>query len=146
MTDRTKGIVLICAALLWWRVKHNLNNISANIEGISYKGISGSNAVFQISMIVRNPTLVDIDIQEIAGSLYLFGTYLANVSTGVEQTVKRNSYTRVNADLVVDMTKIGDVLKGSVQSGKDTIQGTFDGYLVIEGIKIPVNEDFETQA
>lgn len=146
MTDRTKGILLICAALLWWRVKHNLNNISANIEGISYKGISSSNAVFQISMIVHNPTLVNIDIQEITGNLYLFRTYLANVSTGVEQTVKRNSYTRINADLVVDMTKIGDVLKGRVQSGKDTIQGTFDGYLVIEGIKIPVNEDFETQA
>ena len=145
MTDTTKGILLIGAAALWWRIKHNLNNISAQVEKVLFKRIDGVNAVFQINIIIKNPLLINIDVQEVAGSVYLYDVYLADIKTDIEQTIKANSLTRLSIDLLMDMSKIGDVLQSRMASGDtDTIQGYFDGRLVVENIQIPVQERFVT--
>ena len=143
MTDTTKGILLIGAAALWWRIRHNLNNISAQVENVLFKGINGVNAIFQINIIIKNPLLINIDVQEVAGSVYLYDVYLADIKTDIEQTVKANSLTRLSIDLLVDIYKIGDVLQSRIASGdSDTIQGYFDGQLVVENIQIPIQERF----
>lgn len=146
MTDRIKGILLLGAAALWWRIKHNLNNIAVNVENVSFKKIEGQNAIFEIDILVKNPLLIDIDVQEITGSLYIYDVYLATIQTAIKQIIKANSYSHLSVGMSVDISQVSGVLKESFLKGSsDVVQGVFDGRLIIENITIPIKEGFSTQ-
>lgn len=139
-----KGVILLGgAALLWYGVLRGVNAIEVKFEKLRIVKFALSAITFQLSLIIYNPLLVSVLVNEIVGDVYIMGIKVATINQPLNQRIYANKASRFNLLFDVYPNELTQALWANIQTGDiHTMLFRFDGYAVVKNIKIPIDREF----
>lgn len=137
------GKVLLAGAAVWFFVLRGANAVKVVFESIAIKNIGVGEITLGISLLVRNPLLVDITIKDIVGDVYIMDVPCAKVDYPVNSKLYGVATNRFNINFKVNQAELSEALWENIQTGDvRTLLCRFVGYVEIGKIRIPLDRTF----
>lgn len=144
MTRKTTGILLIAGAALWYGVLRGVNAIKIQVEKLGLVRVSTNTIDFNLSILIKNPLWIGVAIDEIMGDVYVMSEHVATINQPVRQIIGARRLNRIYITFSAYIEQLGSALLQNIQTGDiRTLTARFDGYIVVKGIKIPIDKQFD---
>lgn len=143
MIRKTTGYLLLAGAALWYLILRGVNAVKVTFDSVSIGTPSADGINMSLSVLIHNPLLVSLTIQNITGDVYVQDILAAKVDTPVNQRLSAMETNRVYANFALDTVSLGKALGRNIQTGDiNSLTLYFDGYVTVNGIDIPVSRTF----
>ena len=140
---RTTGILLLTVAGLWYGILRGVNAVKVTLEKIRWGDIKADGIEFSLAVLIHNPLLVSVTIDNIVGDIYIMDIPCAKVNTPIQQTLAGRATSRVWIDFLLESRLLGEALWQNIQSGDvNNLVMRFAGYVTVKGVQIPIDRVF----
>ena len=129
--------------ILWYGLLRGVRAVKVYFDKLRIVGINPGAIEYKITLLVHNPLLVDVLVNDISGNVYIMGVHVATINYPVNQRIRSFATSMFDIQFEAYADKLGEALWANIQTGDPhTLLVTFDGYVTIKGIQIPVKKDF----
>lgn len=150
--SRRAAIWIGAGALLWFGILRGVRAAKITFDKLRVVGVTPASILYRVTCLVHNPLLVDILVNDVQGKVYIMNTHVATVNYPINQLIRSFATTAFDIEFEAFSNELGAALWENIQTGDPrTLTVTFEGYIVIKGVKIPLNkqwtyDDIFTQA
>ena len=131
------------AAFLWFGLLRGVKAAKVTFDKLRVIDVTANSAVYELALLVHNPTLLDMTIDRIDGTVYMMDIPVAVVDWNVAQHIRSFASSALVVQFEAFHDKIGDAAWVQIQSGDvRSLEVTFDGFITIKGVRIPVKKTF----
>ena len=137
------GWGLLGIAALWYGVLRGVDAVKVTFERLRVLSVNVGSITFNLSVLVHNPLLIDVLVNDIVGEVSLMNIPCAMVNYPVNQRLHAGKTSRLQVNFDVFSKELGEALFANIQTGNiNTLLMRFDGYITVKGIQIPINREF----
>lgn len=137
------AIWLGAAAFVWYGFLRGVKAAKVTFDKLRVLEISGNSMLCEVAVFVHNPTLLDLTIERIAGTIDMMGIPVAVIDWNVAQRVRSFATSVFVLQFEAFSDKIGAAVWENIQSGDiHALNVTFDGSVTIKGVQIPIVKTF----
>ncbi len=141
--SRKAAIWLGAGMLLWFGVLRGVRAAKVTFDKLRIVKINLGSIVYRISVFVHNPLLIDILVNDIQGNVYIMNEHVATIDYPVNQRIRGFATTGFDVEFEAFTNQLSNAIAENIMTGDPrTLLVTFDGYIVIRGIKIPIRKEF----
>lgn len=131
------------AAFVWFGILRGVRAAKVTFDKLRIVGLQPDGLLYRVTVFVHNPLFVDILVNNIEGNVYVMSQHVATLDYPVNQRIRSFATTAFDLQFTAHSNSLGAALWESIQTGDPaTLMVTFDGYVTIKGIKIPVRKEF----
>lgn len=138
-----KGLIWIGLGYVLVNAINSVRRVECGVTGMKLLGIRDGQTIMQVTIWVKNPTMVSVAIQRITGTIYMDGRNVGYINTSfLDGSIKSKSITQVPIDVVLTTSDLAAATLSQVARGslEDVVVG-FDGEVKVQGITIPVKSN-----
>lgn len=143
MTNRQTGILLVGCAALWYWVLRGVRAIAVKFEGLRVSSVNGGSVSFALSVLIHNPLLISVLVNDIIGDVYIMDIHCATVNYPLNQRIRALGDSRIRVNFDAYPAQLGEALFANIATGDiRTLLFRFNGYVTVGGIRIKVDKSF----
>ncbi|MCM1069933.1 MAG: hypothetical protein NC038_07795 [Paludibacter sp.] len=143
MTNKTAGILLLSGGALWYWVLRGVRAIAVKFERLRLFSVNVGSLSFNISVLIHNPLLVTVLVNEIIGDIYIMDVHCAAINYPLNQRIRAMGDSRLQVNFDVFPEQLGQALFSNISTGDiKTLLFRFDGYVKVGGIRIKIDKSF----
>ena len=139
MKNRDLLIFGAVGVALWW-IFGKAHAISTLI--FIPRGVSFNSGAMQIQVGVQNPTSAPLSLRSIAGSVYMNGNPIGNLSDFQSQLIAPNQETVVNISVAPNVFGLAQLAVSALKDGISSASFSVSGYANVDNNTFPVNFNF----
>ena len=140
---RKAAIWIGAGMLLWYGVLRGVKAVRVAFDNLRLISARGNIMLYQISLLVHNPLLVAVTIDDVQGTIYLMNTHVATINYPVHQKIRAFASSVFNIQFEAYSDKIGEAITSSMLTGDvNTLTLRFEGYVDVKGVKIPITKEW----
>lgn len=137
------GILLLGIGAIAYIARRTVDKIQVIFDSIKVHEIRPDSVLFQVNLFFYNPLFVDVTINSFSGQIYIMGRYNAHVEAELDQVLLKRTKSSYSFYFKSTPQELGNALWENIQTGDiRTLAIRFDGYVEVNGVKIPVKKDF----
>ena len=137
------GKILVIGSALWYFVLRGVNSLKIVFEKLTVSSIEVGYIKLRLSILIHNPLLISIPIDDIVGDVFIQGIQCANIAFPVASTLKGLTTTRLYIDFNVQQQQLTEAVWQNIQTGDiRSLTCRFAGYIKVKNINIPVDRVF----
>ena len=141
--SRKAAIWVGAGMLLWFGLLRGVKAAKVTFDKLQILRVLPGVIQYCITVFVHNPLLVDILVNNIQGDVYIMSTHVATVDYPVNQVIRSFATTGFNIVFDAYTKQLGEAVMENIMTGDPrTLLVTFDGYVTIKGVRIPIRKDF----
>lgn len=106
------------------------------------RGVGFSNGAMQITVGVQNPTNTPLTLKSIAGTVFLNGDAVGNISSFMTQVIQPNQETPIQLNVAPNVFGLALFAGGTLAHGLDDVSFSVTGYANVDQNTFPLNFNF----
>lgn len=143
MSRNSAAIWIGVAGVLWFGLLRGVRAARVTFDKLRVVGVQPDGIVYRLRVLIHNPLLFDILVNNIEGTVYVMDAPVAVLNYPVNQRIRSWHTNAFDIQFTASADKLGEGLWQSIQTGDaHTLLITFDGFVTIKGIRIPIYKQF----
>lgn len=131
------------AGLLWFGLLRGVKAAKVTFDKLQILRVLPGAIQYCITVFVHNPLLIDILVNDVQGNVYIMNTHVATVNYPINQRIR--SFATTGFKIVFDAytEQLSEAILQNIMTGDPrTLLVTFDGYVTIKGVRVPIRKEF----
>ena len=130
-------------AALWYFVLRGISAVQFRFLGLGLVSATAEQLDFRLSLAVRNPLLVGVVVNHIAGDIYIGTTRVGVVDYPLNRRVERRGITYLSFQFTAYTRELGQALVENILTGDvRTLTVRFTGQVTVEGRPVAIDRMF----
>lgn len=142
MNNKTVIILLLGGYALCEVLRDRLSRIRVGFGGLRIIGFGGESVRMRVGVMIENPLGVSVEVNEIAGDIWIEGIECGTVDWSVKQSIKPRSRSVLQFDFDGWYERLSEALVRNIEAGDiGEMAFRFVGYVRIGEIRVKIDRE-----